>query len=140
MLLGSFNVFFFLNRILSFSSHTNEFLRECHGSMVMEESARGRSKLNDRERRQASLPILVFGNDFVEIFYSRQFQDREEALTRLRGILRGETTDACTGGPNKIARATTFLLHRCVRDVVFSVFSAATETVRSLFMDFVPNR
>lgn len=108
--------------------------------MAIEESGRGRSKLNDRERRQASLPILVFGNDFVEMFYSRQFQDREEGLTRLRGILKGESSDTCTGGPSKIARAATFLLHRCVRDVVFSVFSAATETVRSLFVDFVPNR
>lgn len=108
--------------------------------MALEESARGRSKLNDRERRQASLPILVFGNDFVEMFYSRQFQDREEGLTRLRAILKGESSDTCTGGPNKIGRAATFLLHRCVRDVVFSVFSAATETVRSLFVDFVPNR
>lgn len=108
--------------------------------MALEESTRGRSKLNDRERRQASLPILVFGNDFVEIFYSRQFQDREEGLTRLRAILKGESSEPCTGGPNKIARAATFLLHRCVRDVVFSVFSAATETVRSLFGDFVPNR
>lgn len=119
-------------------SQTNEFLRECHG--IDESQIRGRSKLNDRERRQASLPILVFGNDFIEIFYSRQFQDREEGLMRLRGILKGETNDVCTGGPNKIARGATFLLHRCVRDVVFSVFNAATETIRSLFVDFIPNR
>ena len=28
---------------------------------------RGRSRLNDRERRQAALPILVFGNDMVSM-------------------------------------------------------------------------
>jgi len=42
----------------NFSSHTNEFLRECHHP---EPEVRGRSKLNDREKRQASIPILVFG-------------------------------------------------------------------------------
>lgn len=41
---------------------------------------------------------------------------------------------------NKIARAATLLLHRSVRDAVFSVFNHAAETVRALFMDFVPNR
>lgn len=41
---------------------------------------------------------------------------------------------------NKIARSSTLLLHRAVRDAVFSVFSLATETVRALFVDFVPGR
>lgn len=48
----------------NFSSHTNEFLRDCVTAQECE-SARGRSKLNDRERRQAALPILIFGNDLV---------------------------------------------------------------------------
>ncbi|XP_063698655.1 centrosomal protein of 104 kDa [Culicoides brevitarsis] len=125
-------------------SQTNEYLKECYApsptNQGEDSKLRGRSKLNDRERRQASLPILVFGNEFIEMFYSRQFQDREEGLTRLRNILKGESVEVCTGGPNKIARAATFLLHRCVRDVVFSVFATATETIRTLFMDFVPNR
>lgn len=48
------------------SSNTNEFLRECQGTALLEaDPNRGRSRLNDRERRQAALPILVFGNDMV---------------------------------------------------------------------------
>lgn len=48
------------------SSHTNEFLRECQGAIVLEnDPCRGRSRLNERERRQAALPILVFGNEMV---------------------------------------------------------------------------
>lgn len=75
----------------------------------------------------------------MELFYSRQFQDREEGLARLTAILKGEASDYSVG-VNKIARCATLLLHRAVRDAVFSVFNHAAETVRALFMDFVPNR
>lgn len=45
-----------------------------------------------------------------------------------------------TIGPNKVARSSTLLLYRAVRDAVFSVFSQAAETVRALFVDFIPQR
>lgn len=118
-----------------FSSHTNEFLRECHHPV---QESRGRSKLNDREKRQASIPILVFGLDTVELFYSRQFQDREDALTQLREVLRRREKPEF--GYNKTTRATTILLHRAIRDAVFSVFSAAAETIRCLFCEFIPGK
>lgn len=73
------------------------------------------------------------------MFYSRQFQDREDGLIRLTAILKGESFDYSIG-VNKIARASTLLLHRSVHDAVFSVFNHAAETVRALFIDFVPNR
>ncbi|XP_053957990.1 centrosomal protein of 104 kDa [Anastrepha ludens] len=144
-------------------SNTNEFLRECQGTALLEaDPNRGRSRLNDRERRQAALPILVFGNDMVEQFYSRQFQDREDGLISLRNFLKGMNPDQSktntnpntnanshsncnsgsesTAGPNKVARSAALLLHRAVRDAVYSVFSQATETVRVLFLEYVPGR
>lgn len=123
-------------------SHTNEFLRECQGSALLDaDPNRGRSRLNDRERRQAALPILVFGNELVEQFYSRQFQDREDGLMRLRNFLKGQETEGeCVAGANKVARSAALLLHRAVRDAVYSVFSQAAETVRVLFLEFVPSR
>lgn len=75
----------------------------------------------------------------VEQFYSRQFQDREDGLTRLTSILKGESFDFSIG-VNKIARSATLLLHRAVRDAVFSVFNLAAETVRALFSEFIPSR
>lgn len=33
--------------------------------MLENDPSRGRSRLNDRERRQAALPLLVFGNEMV---------------------------------------------------------------------------
>ncbi|XP_058824558.1 centrosomal protein of 104 kDa isoform X2 [Topomyia yanbarensis] len=127
--------------ISTLSSHTNDFLRECQGTAMIEsESGKIRSKLNDREKRQAALPILIFGMELVELIYSRQFTDREEGLIRLRSILKRDSEDDQSAGPGKICRSATLLLHRGVRDAVFSVFSQATETVRMLFMEFVPNR
>lgn len=125
------------NSQLNFSSHTNEFLRECHHPEP--ESSRGRSKLNDREKRQASVPILVFGLDVVELFYSRQFQDREEGLSMLRNVLK-EKEKPPEFGYNKTTRGATLLLHRAIRDAVFSVFSAAAETIRCLFVEFIPGK
>ncbi|XP_034667177.1 centrosomal protein of 104 kDa isoform X2 [Drosophila subobscura] len=120
--------------------------QECQGNALLEaDPNRGRSRLNDRERRQAALPILVFGSELVEQFYSRQFQDREDGLMRLRNFLKElEVVEVASNehaaSPNKVARSAALLLHRAVRDAVYSVFSQATETVRVLFLEFVPGR
>jgi len=45
-----------------FSSHTNEFTRECHLDSA---ETKVTSKLNDREKKQAALPIAVFGMEMV---------------------------------------------------------------------------
>ena len=50
-----------LNKII-FSSHTNEFTRECH---MDNPEVKVTSKLNDREKKQAALPIVVFGMEMV---------------------------------------------------------------------------
>ncbi|KAH8412862.1 hypothetical protein KR009_006346 [Drosophila setifemur] len=120
--------------------------QECQGNALLEaDPNRGRSRLNDRERRQAALPILVFGSEMVEQFYSRQFQDREDGLMRLRNFLQEQELDEASGNehaasPNKVARSAALLLHRAVRDAVYSVFGQATETVRVLFLEYVPGR
>lgn len=73
------------------------------------------------------------------MFYSRQFQDREEGLMQLRNVLR-EKEKAPEFGYNKTTRGATLLLHRAIRDAVFSVFSAAAETTRCLFCEFIPGK
>ncbi|XP_030376803.1 centrosomal protein of 104 kDa [Scaptodrosophila lebanonensis] len=120
--------------------------QECQGNALLDaDPNRGRSRLNERERRQAALPILVFGSELVEQFYSRQFQDREDGLMRLRNFLKEQELVAAASNehaasPNKVARSAALLLHRAVRDAVFSVFNQATETVRVLFLEYVPGR
>ncbi|KOB69240.1 Uncharacterized protein OBRU01_17087 [Operophtera brumata] len=115
-------------------SHTNEYLREAR-----EEEASGGSatshprtthhKLNERERKQAALPILIFGYPLAK-----------EGLARLRSELTCPSNGSSKTSPNKTARAAALLLQRALRDKVFSVYSQANEVVRTLFHEFVPDR
>ncbi|XP_012271377.1 centrosomal protein of 104 kDa [Orussus abietinus] len=118
-------------------SHTNEFTRECHAEST---EAKGTSKLNDRERKQAALPIAVFGMDMVEKFYSKQFTDKEEGLMHLKEELRTFDPEVSKHSPNKIARAAILLLHRALRDKVFSVYSLAAQLIRVFFAEFATDR
>ncbi|XP_008195174.2 centrosomal protein of 104 kDa [Tribolium castaneum] len=116
-------------------SQTNEFLRECQ----MDNDFKTTSKLTEREKKQAALPIVVFGNDLVEKFYSKHYCDKEEGLNRLKEELLGyDNTKMHTA--NKTARAAIFLLHRTLRDKVFSVYNLANEVIRLFFVQFVPGR
>lgn len=111
-------------------------MRECQ----LEPDIKTVSKLTDREKKQAALPILVFGTELVEKFYSKHYSDKEEGLTRLREELRAYDTTNSLHTANKTARAAIFLLHRALRDKVYSVYSLANEVIRLFFVEFVPTR
>ncbi|CAH0552097.1 unnamed protein product [Brassicogethes aeneus] len=116
-------------------SHTNEFLRECQ----LEADPKIQSKLTDREKKQAALPILVFGNDLVEKFYSKNYCDKEDGLNKLKeDLISYDKSRMHTA--NKTGRAAIFLLHRSLRDKVFSVYNLANEVIRLYFTQFVPGR
>ncbi|XP_044599316.1 centrosomal protein of 104 kDa isoform X1 [Cotesia glomerata] len=117
-------------------SHTNEFTRECH----LESEVKVNSKLNDREKKQAALPITVFGMEVVEKFYSKQFMDKEEGLMMLKEELKKFDPEVSKHSANKTARAAILLLHRALRDKVFSVYSLAAQLIRIFFSEFATNR
>ncbi|KAF9797752.1 hypothetical protein SFRURICE_017947, partial [Spodoptera frugiperda] len=115
-------------------SHTNEYLREareeeCSGGSAATSHSRTAPphKLNDRERKHAALPILIFGYPLVEKFYSKNYLDKEEGLSRLRAELSSPSNGSTKTSPNKTARAAAILLQRALRDKVFSVYSQANE-------------
>ncbi|XP_066594183.1 centrosomal protein of 104 kDa [Prorops nasuta] len=118
-------------------SHTNEFTRECH---VENSETKITSKLNDREKKQAALPITVFGTEMVEKFYSKQFTDKEEGLIQLKEELKNFNSETSKHSANKTARAAILLLHRALRDKVFSVYSLAAQLIRIFFSEFASNR
>lgn len=118
-------------------SHTNEFTRECHTDGG---ETKVPSKLNDREKKQAALPIAVFGMDMVEKFYSKQFTDKEEGLMLLKQELKDFDLTTSKNSANKTARAAILLLHRALRDKVFSVYSLAAQLIRIFFSEFATNR
>uniref|UniRef100_A0A0K8T2H0 Centrosomal protein n=1 Tax=Lygus hesperus TaxID=30085 RepID=A0A0K8T2H0_LYGHE len=91
-------------------------------------------KMNEREKKQASLPIQVFGNPLVEKFFSRQYVDKEDGLRDLECILESQETT------NKVFRAATFLLHRALRDKVTSVYTIAATMTVHLFTKYVGPR
>ncbi|GBP20835.1 Centrosomal protein of 104 kDa [Eumeta japonica] len=126
-------------------SHTNEYLKETReeeGSGTGSAGTpRAPHKLNERERKQAALPIIIFGYPLVEKFYAKNFLDKEEGLARLRSELTSPSPNGSTKtSPNKTARAAATLLQRSLRDKVFSVYSQANEVVRVLFQEFMPER
>ncbi|KAG7300999.1 hypothetical protein JYU34_015363 [Plutella xylostella] len=126
-------------------SHTNEYLREAReeegsGAGSASSHARPPHKLNERERKQAQLPIIIFGYPLVEKFYSKTFLDKEEGLTRLRSELTTPSNGSGKTSPNKTARAAATLLQRTLRDKVFSVYCQANELVKVLFLEFMPER
>ncbi|KYN20671.1 hypothetical protein ALC57_06988 [Trachymyrmex cornetzi] len=118
-------------------SHTNEFTRECHLDSA---ETKVTSKLNDREKKQAALPISVFGMEMVEKFYSKQFTDKEEGLMQLKEELKTFDSAVSKHSPNKTARAAILLLHRALRDKVFSVYSLAAQLIRIFFAEFAADR
>lgn len=128
-------------------SHTNEYLREtreeeCSGGSAATSHSRPIQphKLNEKERKQAALPILIFGYPLVEKFFSKNYLDKEEGLSRLRAELTSPSNGSTKTSPNKTARAAAILLQRALRDKVFSVYSQANEVVKVLFKEFVPDR
>lgn len=125
-------------------SHTNEYLKESREDEGSGTGSTGQLKptykLNERERKHAALPILIFGYPLVEKFYSKTFLDKEEGLACLRSELTSSTEGNTKTSPNKTARAAAVLLQRSLRDKVFSVYSQANEVVRTLFQEYMPNR
>ncbi|XP_053618620.1 centrosomal protein of 104 kDa [Plodia interpunctella] len=127
-------------------SHTNEYLREARDPQEESSASQGAArappphKLNERERKQAALPIVIFGYPLVEKFYSKNYLDKEEGLARLRAELTSPSNGSTKTSPNKTARAAAMLLQRTLRDKVFSVYSQTNEVVRVLFQEFVPDR
>ncbi|KAL1455476.1 hypothetical protein WDU94_009567, partial [Cyamophila willieti] len=106
------------------------------------------SKLNERDKKHAALPISVFGLPVIEKFFSKHYSDKEEGLRLLEANLRAHIrSEFCKSegdiephSPNKKARAATFLLHRALRDKVYVIYSVACEITRFFFSEFVCGR
>uniref|UniRef100_A0A8D8T2D6 Centrosomal protein of 104 kDa n=1 Tax=Cacopsylla melanoneura TaxID=428564 RepID=A0A8D8T2D6_9HEMI len=106
------------------------------------------SKLNERDKKHAALPISVFGLPVIEKFFSKHYSDKEEGLRLLEANLRSHIrSEFCKSeadielhSPNKKARAATFLLHRALRDKVYVIYSVACEITRFFFSEFVCGR
>ncbi|VVC35365.1 Armadillo-type fold,TOG domain,Armadillo-like helical,Galactose-binding domain-like [Cinara cedri] len=102
----------------------------------------GASKLNERDKKQASIPIAVFGLPMVKHFFSKQYSDKVEGLKLMEASMKNFMFDGIDvrHSPNKMTRAAVQLLHRTLRDKVFAVYNLSAEIIRFLFSEFVPGR
>lgn len=76
----------------------------------------------------------------MEKFYSKQFTDKEEGLMQLKEELRTFDLEVSKHSANKTARAAILLLHRALRDKVYSVYSLAAQLIRIFFSEFATDR
>lgn len=85
----------------------------------------------------------------MEKIFSKQYSDKEEGLRLLEVTLKSyiekekeekRMSNKTMYSYNKIARSLTYLCHRCLRDKVYVVYSAATEVIRFFFTEFVTER
>jgi len=98
---------------------------------------------NDKVLFPIILKYKISDNDKymqVEKFYSKQFTDKEEGLMQLKEELKTFDSAVSKHSPNKTARAAILLLHRALRDKVFSVYSLAAQLIRIFFAEFAADR
>lgn len=102
----------------------------------------GTSKLSDRDKKQASIPIAVFGLTMVKHFFSKQYSDKVEGLKLMESSMKSFMFDEVDvrHSPNKMTRAAVQLLHRTLRDKVFAVYNLSAEIIRFMFSEFIPGR
>lgn len=59
---------------------------------------------------------------------------------QLKAELKKFDTEVSKRSPNKTARAAILLLHRALRDKVFSVYSLAAQLIRFFFAEFAADK
>ncbi|KAG8037489.1 hypothetical protein G9C98_005699 [Cotesia typhae] len=120
--------------------HSPEITDSPPNGVLERQINRNTGSLRRKTKSAAALPITVFGMEMVEKFYSKQFMDKEEGLMMLKEELKKFDPEVSKHSANKTARAAILLLHRALRDKVFSVYSLAAQLIRIFFSEFATNR
>uniref|UniRef100_T1JKS3 TOG domain-containing protein n=1 Tax=Strigamia maritima TaxID=126957 RepID=T1JKS3_STRMM len=95
--------------------------------------------LSDRDRREAVLPVDVFGLNLVENAYSKTFSERILALKAIQKHLRDFTPDKFDVSTTKMFKASVFLILKALNDNVLTVFTQAINVLTSLLKRFPEN-
>lgn len=83
--------------------------------------------LSEKDAREASLAIDVFGETLVAKCYSKNFSLRESAIEEIISQL------SSPSDPRNTMRAAVLLSKKLLKETVYSVFKAAIELSRSIF-------
>ncbi|CAH1776232.1 unnamed protein product [Owenia fusiformis] len=90
------------------------------------------SSMSEKDQREASLPIDVFGLDLVSKLYMKAFVPKEEGFKELLSQVTSSSGDA-----TQTLRAATYLVIRGLKDNVYGIFKAALKVLEYLMNDFV---
>ncbi|XP_068203102.1 centrosomal protein of 104 kDa [Palaemon carinicauda] len=93
--------------------------------------------LTEVDRKDAALPIDVFGCEVVEKIYSKNYAEKESGLKNLQSEMTRYSAENSGGvRPDKFVRASGILIRRALKDKVYSVALLASHTLSQLLNEF----
>ncbi|CAL4074672.1 unnamed protein product [Meganyctiphanes norvegica] len=95
--------------------------------------------LTEADKKDAALPIEVFGPGIVEKIFSKNFHDKESGLREVQDRMSKYSVENTGVRPDRFVRASSMLLRRALKDKVYSVALEATHTLTQLVKEFFQN-
>ncbi|XP_069990312.1 centrosomal protein of 104 kDa isoform X3 [Penaeus vannamei] len=92
--------------------------------------------LTEADKKDAALPIDVFGRELVEKIYSKNYSDKENGLKQLQREMTAYSPDGSGVRPDRFVRASVVLVRKALKDKVYSVALLASQTLSLLLSDF----
>ncbi|KAK4293745.1 hypothetical protein Pmani_033580 [Petrolisthes manimaculis] len=113
-------------------------IRDVLERVEAEEAGAGRRQVNlsEQDKKDAALPLDVFGRELVEKIYSKNYSEKEAGLRQLQEQLTNYTSEAGVR-PDRYVRAAVVLVRRALRDKVYSVGLLASHTLTHILSHFV---
>ncbi|XP_041377426.1 centrosomal protein of 104 kDa-like [Gigantopelta aegis] len=94
--------------------------------------------MTEKDLRDASSAIDIFGQPLVSKAYSKTWSFREDSLLAVYKQLEMLPTSVSKDEAKSMFRAAVFLVKRAIDDKVYAVFKAALHLLKMMLRDFVP--
>nr|XP_045590600.1 centrosomal protein of 104 kDa-like [Procambarus clarkii] len=93
--------------------------------------------LSEADKKDAALPLDVFGRDLVEKIYSKNYSEKEAGLKQLQQELANYSSQDSGVRPDRYVRGCVVLVRRALRDKVYSVGALAADTLSHILSHFI---
>ncbi|XP_078616854.1 centrosomal protein of 104 kDa-like isoform X12 [Branchiostoma floridae x Branchiostoma japonicum] len=94
--------------------------------------------MSEKNQREASAVIDVYGLPLVAGAYSKNWAHREDALLKVYKEMSEMGPDTPRDQCKSKLRAAIFLVQRSIKDKVFAVFSASLKLLKMILEDYIP--
>ncbi|KAL3861939.1 hypothetical protein ACJMK2_007949 [Sinanodonta woodiana] len=92
--------------------------------------------MSEKEMREASSAIDVFGEPLVSKAYSKTWSYREDALLAVYKQMQELSTSTSKDDAKNMMRASIFLIKRAIEDKVYAVFKAALNLLKMILTEY----